>query len=65
MPSSGPTPIEFNAKLYYIAGALAALLAVSSVIFALMGHNLFGVFVGVFWAVVCVLAVRAARNSPS
>lgn len=64
MPKSGPTPIEFNAKLYYISAGLAAVLAVSSVIFGVIAWSVYGILVGVFWAVVSGLAVRAGRNSP-
>ena len=63
MPKSGPTPIEFNAKLYYIAGALAAVLAAFSVYLAATTSP-FSVIPAAVFGVVSFLAFRAARDAP-
>jgi hypothetical protein len=64
VPKSGPTPIEFNAKLYYIAGTLAGVLSISSVFLTFESGSPTALIPSVVFAVVSFLAFRAARNAP-
>ncbi|HSY16143.1 MAG TPA: hypothetical protein VK816_09165 [Jatrophihabitantaceae bacterium] len=64
MAKSGPTPIEFTAKLYYVAGGIAAIIVVVSVVAGLSAGSAFGFVSAAFWAVVSFLAFRAGRAAP-
>jgi hypothetical protein len=61
----GGAPMRLDAKWYYAAGTLAGLIAIFSVVLALINSYWFSLLVAAFWAVVSVLAFRAARRGPA
>jgi hypothetical protein len=62
MVKSGSTPLEFNAKAYFIAAAITAMLVIVSIISALSAHRPIVLFLAVFWGCISGYCIRQWRE---
>jgi hypothetical protein len=59
MAKSGSTPIEFPAKAFLVAGLLAWLVAIVTVIAVLSAHKNIYLITAVFWVIISILCIRS------